>query len=80
MVSDKLSCVGISGGEEYLLPSSEITRFDVRTPMLPDEDMETLMVDPVEPHDWYLVEKDHDDGTSNVYRYMEHFPFQQEVL
>ncbi len=68
MVSDRLSCAGFSGGEEYLLPSSEITRFDVRTPMLPDEDMETLMVDPVEPHDWYLVEKDHDDGTSNVYR------------
>lgn len=53
---------------EWTVPASAIVRYDVTTENSPDEDLETLLLDPL-TLDLYLVSKNHDDDSANIYRY-----------
>ena len=49
------------------IANDEIAIITLTTPNTPNEDMETLLVDPVS-NDLYIIVKNHEEAASNIYR------------
>lgn len=50
------------------MPASEITCISVSSPNAPEDDMETLMFDPLSG-DLYMIEKNHEEPAAHIYRF-----------
>ena len=50
------------------VPASDITKIEIVSPNTPEDDMETLMFDPLSG-DLYIIEKNHDDPSAHIYKF-----------